>query len=339
MHSACKRIRLRKKKVPCNPDFFIHPIKPSCALVCFKKMNQHLGLRKVLSAIGVVSFVLLACSSQPKPSSPKDFDPDSAFKDYWFNGLAEVQSYDLLQTRYGEVRHGEAVLIFVTEPFSMQTYTKADQKGKNDVSVLKCNFTKRFNTGIYPYSIMTSTFVPVHHPTRGLKISCSVQEWCGHVYTEWLRKKKLEGHVRSYFQGESEEVKLAEDVWCEDDLWTTLRIDPTLLPTGKVNILPSVHLIRLLHLSNQPIPAEANLKTVSNTLKEYVVHYPSLQRTLKVQFSSTFPYTIESWMDTYPDGGKLQTSSGKLRKRIRVPYWQMNRNKDEVWRDSLQLTY
>ncbi|MEM1407815.1 MAG: septum formation inhibitor Maf, partial [Bacteroidota bacterium] len=43
---------------------------------------------------------------------------NSEFNNYWYAGKAEITSYELKQSRYGEVHDGEAVLIFVTEPFS-----------------------------------------------------------------------------------------------------------------------------------------------------------------------------------------------------------------------------
>lgn len=39
------------------------------------------------------------------------------FKSYWYSNEAEITSYKLEQARYGEMRDGTAVLIYVTEPF------------------------------------------------------------------------------------------------------------------------------------------------------------------------------------------------------------------------------
>ena len=83
------------------------------------------------------------------------------FKDYWYNGEAEITSYKLEQARYGEMHDGKAVLVFVTEDFLPETQVKADHYEETNIPVLKLNATKKFNTGIYPYSIMQSTFYPV----------------------------------------------------------------------------------------------------------------------------------------------------------------------------------
>ena len=77
-----------------------------------------------------------------------------AFKDYWYQGKAEITSYKLEQARYGEMRDGNAVLIYVTEDFLPEVQVKADRQNAKNIPVLKLNSTKNFNTGIYPYSIM-----------------------------------------------------------------------------------------------------------------------------------------------------------------------------------------
>ena len=82
-------------------------------------------------------------------------------KAYWYNNEAEISSYALSQARYGEVHKGKAVLVYVTEPFSPDKNTKADAPSDGNISVLKLNFMKKFNTGIYPYSMMTSIFFPL----------------------------------------------------------------------------------------------------------------------------------------------------------------------------------
>ena len=56
------------------------------------------------------------------------------FKEYWFAGKAEITSYKLEQARYGELRDGSAVLIYVTEPFLADKQVKADQSNPNNIS-------------------------------------------------------------------------------------------------------------------------------------------------------------------------------------------------------------
>ena len=92
---------------------------------------------------------------RPTPLSPE-------FKEYWYSGEAEITSYKLEQARYGELREGKAVLIFVTEPFLADKQVKANRSNPENIPVLKLNSTKKYLTGIYPYSIMSSSFYPYH---------------------------------------------------------------------------------------------------------------------------------------------------------------------------------
>ena len=85
------------------------------------------------------------------------------FKAYWFDGKAELTSFSLSQERYGELRQGHAVHIFVTEDFLAEQQVKADRPLDDNIPVLKFNGVKKFVTGIYPYSIMTSSFSPVSY--------------------------------------------------------------------------------------------------------------------------------------------------------------------------------
>ncbi|MBK9488612.1 MAG: hypothetical protein IPO07_07345 [Haliscomenobacter sp.] len=80
---------------------------------------------------------------------------------YWFEGKAEISHYTLSQNRYRDVHPGEAVLVFVTEPFLTDKQVK-NEKGQleNSTTVLKLNAIQRFTTGIYDYSVMTSVFTP-----------------------------------------------------------------------------------------------------------------------------------------------------------------------------------
>jgi hypothetical protein len=286
--------------------------------------------------------IVLSCSSSNSKVTDQTKSPilDQNFKKYWFSGQAEISSYELKQSRYGEMRDGEAVLIFVTEPFSKFSNTKADQPSASNINVLKCNFTKNFNTGIYPYSIMTSTFSPISDPLKGLKASCSLQEWCGHVYSELSRKNKLEIMTFSYFEGENKEFGIQSSL-IEDDIWSALRISPTEIPIGEQLVLPSLHLIRLLHLPMESL--KCTIQNIQNgDISKLKMYYPSMNRTLEITYKTKFPHEIQEWADTYSDGFKekiLQVSTGKLKKRIKVPYWQLNHNSDSQWRDSLELKF
>nr|MBC8554458.1 hypothetical protein [Candidatus Brocadiales bacterium] len=116
---------------------------------------------------------------------------ESDFHSYWYNYGAEITRFELEQNRYGEIHSGHANLIYVTEPFLPDIHVKSDYESsrKKSIPVLKLNLIKRFNTGIYDYSMMKSVFTPI--PTEGqqysktLKVSTTRQDWCGHVYLQY----------------------------------------------------------------------------------------------------------------------------------------------------------
>jgi len=258
------------------------------------------------------------------------------FNAYWYNGKAEITSYKLKQARYGEMREGTAVFVFVTEDFLPEKQVKADNYSENNIPLLKLNATKNFNTGIYPYSIMQSTFYPVANNQHAIKISASVQEWCGHVYTQLNNRDQFEVMSHSYFQGEADESFKLDKTWTENELWTKLRVDPKSLPVGELNVIPSLEYTRLKHKTIKAYKATANLEN-----ETYTITYPELNRTLKINFNVNFPYDILGWEETMisgygPSAKTLTTKATKL-KSIKSAYWSKNRNADETIRKSLLL--
>ena len=256
------------------------------------------------------------------------FQPNKNFNDYWYTGEAEITSYHLEQSRYGEIRKGTAVLIYVTEPFLEKKQVKADYSNPKNISVLKLNSTKNFTTGIYPYSIMQSTFYPITNNQHAIKISCSIQEWCGHVYTQLNNRKKYEIDSHSYFENQADSNFSLEKNSLENEIWTQLRIDPKSLPIGKINIIPSLEFIRLKHDPLQAYEASASLKRGT-----YILHYPSLNRKLTINFNPAFPYEILNWEENINGNS---TTATRL-KTIKSAYWNKKSNEDGVLRQTLLL--
>ncbi len=262
------------------------------------------------------------------------------FKKYWYAGEAEITSYKLEQARYGELREGNAVLVFVTEPFLKDKQVKADEKNPDNIPVLKLNSTKNYLTGIYPYSIMSSSFYPVHDHQHALKVSFSAQEWCGQVYAQLNNKETFEITSHSYFESEGDQELKLDKTILEDELWNKIRINPEELPVGKVAVIPSMEFIRLSHKELNAYNAIITLVN-DGDLNWYQIEYPELERTLKISFKSTFPYTIESWSDSYKSGfgenARVMTSTATKIKRLKTPYWRQNSNSFLPLRDTLGL--
>ncbi len=149
--------------------------------------------------------------------------------------------------RYGQPRDGSLVLIYVTEDFSDSLRVKADP-GRHPPSdvypVLKLNAIRKFQTGIYDYSVMVSVFSRVdfaagERPFPLRKLSLSSQEWCGHVYHQIIpqggaaalpggQAARWQSTSHSYFDGEADENRVlapptAAVIVAEDELPILLR--------------------------------------------------------------------------------------------------------------------
>ncbi len=262
------------------------------------------------------------------------------FKAYWYAGEAEITSYSLEQARYGELRDGHAVLIFVTEPFRPDVQVKADRNGPDNINVLKLNSTKKYLTGIYPYSIMSSSFYPVGDNQHAIKVSTSVQEWCGHVYSQLNNREAFEFKSHSYFEGEADQELTLSKSWMENEIWNKIRINPVDLPIGEIEMIPSLEYIRTGH---RPVKAYKANTTLTNQgdVSTYTIEYPDLDRSLSIHFSATFPHGIEGWEETFKSGygpnAMTLTSKATKKKQIKTPYWRQNGVEDEVLRQDLEL--
>ena len=259
------------------------------------------------------------------------------FKDYWYNGTAEISSYDISVARYGEMREGTGVMIFVTEPFDNKDQIKANQPKEDNRPVLKLNATRDFNTGIYPYKIMSSTFLPLDKKDNAIKIATSVQEWCGHTYMQLNQSEdSYDVTLHSYFQSEGNRNFEIDNVLTENQIAAQLRLGPNEMPTGELKVVPSTEYLRLKHVEAKPYDAVAKLSEIPDGYL-YSVKFTDLGRTIAFKTEKEFPFKILSWMDRYKDGAAPMVSTGTLKKTINTAYWRKNSNEDSVLRDSLAL--
>ena len=278
-------------------------------------------------------------TTAPEPA-PKPFPLSKAFRTYWYGGQGELTSFSLKQARYGELRDGHAVLIYVTEPFDPQKQVKDDRKDEESVSVLKLNRTKKFLTGIYPYSVMTSVFHPVGDHTGALKVSTSVQEWCGHTYTQLNQRDSLEIMGHSYFESEADQLVTLPKTLTEDEIWNKIRVAPERLPQGEVSVVPSLEYLRLKHQPFKDYTAQLSLSE-PGPVRTFTLRYPELNRSLEIRFEGSFPHRILGWSETYPEGfganSEVLSTVAERVKTIQTPYWRQNSNADSVLRESLGL--
>ena len=236
-------------------------------------------------------------------------------------------------------------MIFVTEDFSRTKQVKLDdplKAGADGVKVLKLNATRNFNTGIYPYSMMASTFSPLNFaPGSTLKVTSSSQEWCGHTFTQLNnRNNQLEVSLKSYFETEGDQNVSINRALMEDEIWNMIRLKPAELPVGSIDVVPSLFYSRLGHRPLEVENASAELNTM-DTLSIYQLNYSEFDRTLTITFNTSFPYEIVGWEESYLSGfgpnAKRLTTKAMQDKRIKLDYWSKNNLADSVWRKELNL--
>ncbi len=305
-------------------------------------------LPAILILAVLFAFGMGATVYQKKPMSVASAGSQATpeFAKYWFSGKAELNRYQLQQGQYGALHSGQAVLIFVTEDFRTDTQVKSETEASRDkaVPVLKTNLIKRFQTGIYDYSLFTSVFTPINNTGHSslfpntLKVSTSAQEWCGHNYVQLnLRDNAYQVSGQSYFEKEVAENYTVPNVWLEDELWNRIRLTPDKLPTGEVTLIPGTMSARLRHKRLDPLPAEAQLAPYAGTqfrgdsLQTYTVNYKTDGRTLLIAFEKAFPHQIVGWEETYTSKGKRLTSRAILQKTIQTDYWNHNMPADSAF--------
>jgi hypothetical protein len=279
-------------------------------------------------------------SSLPTPESFAEQFP--SFDAYWYQGKAELTRYALRQARYGDTHDGEAVLIFVTEDFLPKLQVKQEQGDSPDaISVLKLNAYRRFYTGIYPYTVMTSSFTPASG-APSLKLSNTVQEWCGQVYSQINRRDDgLHALLHSYFQGEADQKTVLPDAALEDGLWAKIRIAPDRIATGERSFVPALEYIRMRHKALRAYPAvvtrtpNATTDLVDHPLTALKVSYPPLGRALVIYYEPEPPHVIQAWEETE---GPFRTTAVRTH-AILDDYWNHNSASDGAYRDALGLKY
>ncbi len=272
--------------------------------------------------------------------------PSPEFEKYWYQGKAELTSFDLQQARYGEYHKGTAMLIFVTEDISKSKQVKLDNPMRNPtdaVKVLKMNLTKKFATGLYEYSTMESAFTPIDRIKNPytIKVSMSAQDWCGHVFCQLnLQTYKYRFQQFSYFEKDAADVELIlEKALLEEELFNLIRINPQHLPLGVFDMIPNTLTSRLRHTPVNVESAEATLAahaTLPNC-STYTLWYRDSKRKLAIHFQTSFPYTIEGWEESYNDNGVDLTTRATRKKTILSDYWTKHNTTDAALRKELGL--
>jgi hypothetical protein len=313
------------------------------------------------SLVGVLLLAPLAagCARVPTPgaTAAAERGPEfgEAFWNRWGDGRGELAGYELDTPRYGALRHGTAVTIFVTETFSNARRVKADpgrHPKRDEFPVMKLNLVQDFPTGIYDYNLLTSAFtalgpVNARPPGSPTKVSFSAQEWCGHVYAQVLfdaRYARFTSH--SYFDTEADStgaMEIPNDVLSEDALlaWARGFSAPLLAPgdSAEAPVLGSLRQSRLLH---QPlVVSQARFKRAA-TPESVVVPAGSFEAdvyTVAITAGRTWTFWIEA---SEPRRVLMWSCSDGERARLlrsdRLAYWNLNAPGGEHYLKALGLT-
>jgi hypothetical protein len=300
---------------------------------------------KVISFVTAILFVCLFSGCQKFKRSNQGeatLSGTPEFKNYWHAGKAEINTFNLQQSRYGELRPGKAVLIFVTEDFSKKFQVKTENASwRNKINVMKLNYTKNFITGIYPYSMMLSVFTPVNRSVNSssLKATMSAQEWCGQVYTQMnLRGNRYAVKSHSYFEHEADERFSIREALLEDELWNFIRLDHTRLPIGTIDVIPGLFFTRLNHVGLKVTKAITE-KSETDSAFIYQMKFPEQERLLTIMYDKKFPFKILGWRESWNEKGKVMETTAELDKTIYTDYWTKNKNEFQHLRDSLGLPF
>lgn len=291
---------------------------------------------------------LAACGSGVA-GTPLELRPE--FNDWWYDGNAELSGYSLVVDRYGHRFEGRASMIYVTEPIGKTTHVKvndASVHGTNVVTVMKLNFNRHFQTGIYDYTTMGSTFASLTDLSL-LKSAFSSTEWCGMVYEQLdVHDRKLKWSFASYFEGESSagSERVPAGGIMEDELFVRLRgFGGEYLAEGEsvtVPFLASPFYRRLAHTGlawstatiqrgpNESVTVgEGAAAADSVAAMRYEVGVEDGRKGV-FHVEAAWPNRVLSW--SWSGGGKASAGGndeGRLLATARLPYWQLHNPGDE----------
>ncbi len=294
------------------------------------------------------AFLLVHCTplSESAAADPEATLAMGEFWQHWGDGKAEIAAYDLQHPRYGELRKGLAISIFVTENFSISKGVKTERphQGSADVvPVVKLNLVEDFSTGVYDYNLMTSVFSslePSASRAAGapVKISFSSQEWCGHVYQQFrFGESTISSDSHSYFEGE-EDAKTSftypKNGIAEDTLWHWARgfSAPFMSPgeQHKAPLLSSLKTLRLKHVEPTWQQAQFSYSDKPSKLSVPAGEFDVETRIVALANGSTIKFFVE--VDKPKRIIKWETSEGISAELIgskRLPYWSLKDIKSE----------
>jgi hypothetical protein len=211
---------------------------------------------------------------------------------------------------------------------------------------MKVNAVRDFQTGIYDYNVMTSTFLRVAAGWPLAKVSFSSQEWCGHVWHQLVpRSGKIASLSHSYFDGEAdamESLDLPSGGVTEDALPVLVRgWNGTLLDPGQSRTVPFLPSVLSARLQHRPLAWTRATITRSKATSRVTVPAGAFDVTTyevavgdgrKLSFAVEVAPPYRLVRQTGADGEELL-----LKGSTRLAYWQLNKPGDERHLQALGL--
>ncbi len=238
----------------------------------------------------------------------------------WEDGLAEVADYDLTQFRYGNLHPGSATLIAVREGMDPQRQVKSAGATAPVVPVLKLQWIRSFQTGVYRYD--QSSFQLVRQ-ADGLPLRWFItsHEWCGTAGKSWVNGGPL--RVSSYFDGHGDLVQplsLGADAVPADSLWWWARAWVAAgMPALNLRVVPSQIEARAVDTTPVAAVVSGSAQTVRDPQKPVAIAAITVtvrrgDHEDRLTVLAQAPYTLLGWVQA--DGSALT-----LRQVRRFAYW------------------
>ncbi len=250
----------------------------------------------------------------------------------WDDGKAEVNVYDVEETRYGTLRRFEARMIVVKEDLRLDTHVKSDRgpiPGETQ-EVLKLNHIRLIPTGTYDYHQMLSVYLE-RDTLQPVKLSMAHFESCGITFVELLTGAgSLKQVSHSYWDGEADRdlsIPFGRGDLLADALPLQLRgMDFSQTAPRAVKVLPSQIGGRVAKPALVPMTltfkAVQRLQVPAGAFNAVEVELQGPEGKPRWFFDSSFPYLLI----------KMETAAGgiyTLRKSLRLDYWNHHDPGDE----------
>lgn len=250
----------------------------------------------VIFAFAKKATILQQDESKPKVETviPINHETNRTFTDYWKNGKTEITKYELKED---SISVGEGSLSFNID------YVEGVNK-TDSIPTLHTDFTGKIHRENYDYSAMTSVYLPLNLIIRphAMRVINSVQEAAGNLFLALSQiPKYYEIDAKNTFKEKTKEHFMLERKNLEDELWAKIRMNPSDLPTGDIEIIPSFAYWQSVRKSPNIYEAKAELKDYAGTefagkkLKIYNLDYLDLKRNLSIIFEANFPFEIVGW--------------------------------------------